>query len=104
MEGCGARAPTKDAKLSKLTIGLMPDTDSIPFIIATEQVKAAQAAVQAQQEAAAEREALDAKLAQAEAAEKEAAKSAEAAKGEAAQAAGALQEKRAALPEEYRKP
>ena len=35
--GCGSE-PQKatDVKLSKLTIGLMPDTDSIPFIIATE--------------------------------------------------------------------
>ena len=36
--GCGSEPEpqTKDAKLSKLTIGLMPDTDSIPFIIAAE--------------------------------------------------------------------
>mgnify|MGYP000851369540 FL=1 len=34
--GCGTKTPPKDEKLSKLTIGLMPDTDSIPFIIAAE--------------------------------------------------------------------
>ena len=34
--GCGSESQPKDAKLSKLTIGLMPDTDSIPFIIAAE--------------------------------------------------------------------
>lgn len=34
--GCGSEPQPKDAKLSKITIGLMPDTDSIPFIIAAE--------------------------------------------------------------------
>ena len=34
--GCGPEQQRKDTKLSKLTIGLMPDTDSIPFIIAAE--------------------------------------------------------------------
>jgi len=34
--GCGPEQQGKDTKLSKLTIGLMPDTDSIPFIIAAE--------------------------------------------------------------------
>ena len=34
--GCGTGTQPKDTKLSKLTIGLMPDTDSIPFIIAAE--------------------------------------------------------------------
>ena len=34
--GCGSESQPKDAKLSKITIGLMPDTDSIPFIIAAE--------------------------------------------------------------------
>ena len=34
--GCGVQPPPKEQKLSKLTIGLMPDTDSIPFIIAAE--------------------------------------------------------------------
>lgn len=34
--GCGPEHQGKDTKLSKLTIGLMPDTDSIPFIIAAE--------------------------------------------------------------------
>ena len=34
--GCGTKTPPKDEKLSKLIIGLMPDTDSIPFIIAAE--------------------------------------------------------------------
>ena len=34
--GCGSESQPKDAKLSKFTIGLMPDTDSIPFIIAAE--------------------------------------------------------------------
>jgi len=34
--GCGSESQPKDAKLSKIKIGLMPDTDSIPFIIAAE--------------------------------------------------------------------
>lgn len=34
--GCGSESQPKDTKLSKITIGLMPDTDSIPFIIAAE--------------------------------------------------------------------
>ena len=34
--GCGSESQPKEAKLSKITIGLMPDTDSIPFIIAAE--------------------------------------------------------------------
>ena len=34
--GCGTKTPPNDEKLSKLIIGLMPDTDSIPFIIAAE--------------------------------------------------------------------
>ena len=35
--GCGSEPQeAPDVKLSKLTIGLMPDTDSIPFIIAAE--------------------------------------------------------------------
>ena len=35
--GCGSEPrEATDVKLSKLTIGLMPDTDSIPFIIAAE--------------------------------------------------------------------
>lgn len=34
--GCGSEPQPKDATLSKITIGLMPDTDSIPFIIAAE--------------------------------------------------------------------
>ena len=34
--GCGTGTQPKDTKLSKLTIGLMPETDSIPFIIAAE--------------------------------------------------------------------
>ena len=35
--GCGSEPKeATDVKLSKLTIGLMPDTDSIPFIIAAE--------------------------------------------------------------------
>ena len=35
--GCGSEPQeATDVKLSKLTIGLMPDTDSIPFIIAAE--------------------------------------------------------------------
>jgi ABC superfamily ATP binding cassette transporter, binding protein len=36
MAGCGSQPQEKEKKLSKLTIGLMPDTDSIPFIIAAE--------------------------------------------------------------------
>lgn len=36
MAGCGSQPQAKEKKLSKLTIGLMPDTDSIPFIIAAE--------------------------------------------------------------------
>ena len=36
MAGCGGQPQEKEKKLSKLTIGLMPDTDSIPFIIAAE--------------------------------------------------------------------
>ena len=36
MGGCGSEPQAKEQKLSKLTIGLMPDTDSIPFIIAAE--------------------------------------------------------------------
>ena len=36
MVGCGSEPQAKEQKLSKLTIGLMPDTDSIPFIIAAE--------------------------------------------------------------------
>ena len=36
MVGCGSEPQVKEQKLSKLTIGLMPDTDSIPFIIAAE--------------------------------------------------------------------
>ena len=34
--GCGSESQPKESKLSKITIGLMPDTDSIPFIIAAE--------------------------------------------------------------------
>lgn len=34
--GCGSESQPKNAELSKLKIGLMPDTDSIPFIIAVE--------------------------------------------------------------------
>ena len=34
--GCGSSVQEKSAPLPKLTIGLMPDTDSIPFIIAAE--------------------------------------------------------------------
>ena len=34
--GCGGATQEKESKLAKLTIGLMPDTDSIPFIIAAE--------------------------------------------------------------------
>lgn len=82
------------------------DEGSLAAAIASLQTeaKAAREAAAAQKEAAAERETLAAKLLQAEAAEKETAKRAEKAKGEAAQAAGALQEKRASLPEEYREP
>lgn len=82
------------------------DEGSLAAAIASLQAeaKAAREAAAAQKEAAAERETLAAKLLQAEAAEKETAKRAEKAKGEAAQAAGALQEKRASLPEEYREP
>ena len=36
MAGCGSQPQEKEKKLSKLTIGLMPDPDSIPFIIAAE--------------------------------------------------------------------
>ncbi|EKU71549.1 ABC transporter substrate-binding protein [Selenomonas sp. F0473] len=35
--GCGAKTEQKAEVLPKLTIGLMPDTDSIPFIIAAQQ-------------------------------------------------------------------
>ena len=82
------------------------DEGSLAAAIASLQAeaKAAREAAAAQKEATAERETLAAKLLQAEAAEKETAKRAEKAKGEAAQAAGALQEKRASLPEEYREP
>ena len=34
--GCGSPVQEKSEPLPKLTIGLMPDTDSIPFIIAAE--------------------------------------------------------------------
>ena len=36
MTGCGTDSKPQEVKLAKLTIGLMPDTDSIPFIIAAE--------------------------------------------------------------------
>ena len=36
LASCGTTTGTKDAKLPKLTIGLMPDVDSLPFLIAQE--------------------------------------------------------------------
>ena len=36
MGGCGALSDKEEKQLPKLTIGLMPDTDSIPFIVAAE--------------------------------------------------------------------
>ena len=34
--GCGEKSATKADKLQEITIGTMPDVDSIPFIIARE--------------------------------------------------------------------